>query len=537
MARLSQQALSDATQAFLAAGVSDVRNMETLQEALLLVRSRVRETHAGDDLSSQSHGLARAIQPLTLWIMKEPDLVSLDAQSRFDLTWNLYSAGLARTAGAEAFPLITGSEDRWNEAVSQAFGPLSLTPEPLQTPCRGETVRKISACLLLAGLAAFGLDYWVQSGRWRFYLVLSGALLIIAGVLLFYYSPRSQASTPTAGRLQIARPNSEIGPSLPMLGGQNIAEQTELPPGLPPMLAPTLPGNVSFAPTTTPPGLHGVLNVGDYVTITGAGESAPLAGHSGQIKQVSDGKCEIQLSSGLKIGPLHESCFRKTGAGDQANAVTLEAPGATGQFYAPFALGGNDTKVQMQAGRLKTALEKSSALQSTIPTWGQLFWQAVKNEDDLYGLENAVKTVLLGHGYIGAATISPPRVDELKRQLAQLETWGGPPHGSGGSVLRVSEGDRVSDPEQMAWHLRLPADLQRAGPEIYRNIRSEGVSSVRQWVNEQHPSLEQKATPQYQDLFMTATIIDYEVAECKTEGMLMQKLAVSDALEIHLRKL
>ena len=104
-------------------------------------------------------------------------------------------------------------------------------------------------------------------------------------------------------------------------------------------------------------------------------------------------------------------------------------------------------------------------------------------------------------------------------------------------MLRVVEGDRVADPEQMAWHLKLPADLQRAGPEMYRNIRAEGVSSVRQWVNEQHPSLEQKSTPQYQDLFMTATIVDFELAECRTEGMLMAKLATSDALEIHLRRL
>ena len=55
----------------------------------------------------------------------------------------------------------------------------------------------------------------------------------------------------------------------------------------------------------------------------------------------------------------------------------------------------------------------------------------------------------------------------------------------------------VSDPERMAWHLHLPADLQRAAPELYRNIRSEGAASVRQWVNEQHPSLEQKQTAQY----------------------------------------
>ena len=58
---------------------------------------------------------------------------------------------------------------------------------------------------------------------------------------------------------------------------------------------------------TAPPGLHGVFNVGDYVNITGAGESAPLAGQTGQIKEVVDGKFAVQLTSGLKIGPLLES--------------------------------------------------------------------------------------------------------------------------------------------------------------------------------------------------------------------------------------
>ena len=87
----------------------------------------------------------------------------------------------------------------------------------------------------------------------------------------------------------------------------------------------------------------------------------------------------------------------------------------------------------------------------------------------------------------------------------------------------------MHDPEQLSWHLRLPPDLQRAAPELYRNIRAEGVNSVRQWVNGQHPSLEQKNSTQYQDLFMAATIIDYELAECKSEQALTHKLATSDS--------
>ena len=105
-------------------------------------------------------------------------------------------------------------------------------------------------------------------------------------------------------------------------------------------------------------------------------------------------------------------------------------------------------------------------------------------------------------------------------------------------ILRNSADQvEVTDPEQMAWHLKLPADLQRAGPELYRNIRAEGVGSVRQWVNEQHAGLEAKNTTAFQDLFMAATIIDFELASCRSESQVMAKLATSDTLEIHLRKL
>ena len=56
-------------------------------------------------------------------------------------------------------------------------------------------------------------------------------------------------------------------------------------------------------------------------------------------------------------------------------------------------------------------------------------------------------------------------------------------------------------------------------------------------MNEQHPTIEQKQSGGYQDLFTAATIIDYEVASCKSEESLMHRLATSDTLEIQLRKL
>ena len=74
----------------------------------------------------------------------------------------------------------------------------------------------------------------------------------------------------------------------------------------------------------------------------------------------------------------------------------------------------------------------------------------------------------------------------------------------------------------MAWHLKLPADsFNVQEPELYRNIRAEGVGSVRQWVNEQHAGLEAKSSSQFQDLFTAATIIDFELAGCRSESEVM----------------
>ena len=319
----------------------------------------------------------------------------------------------------------------------------------------------------------------------------------------------------------------------------------------PPMHAPPFPGNgmADLGMTMTPGPLatsalaagSAGLQVGAAVLLNGQGPTVALVGSKGVVTAIRDGLHEVRLDSGLVVGSLMSEALTLVPMSDsQGTQAVPPAAGnqssGSGDFYAPFAAGAEE-KVKQQAGRLKVALEKSSALASTLPSWATLFWQSVKNEADLYGLETLVREALASHGYVGVSTISPPRVEELKKQLAELESYGGPSHGLGAAMLRASAGQTVADPEQMAWHLKLPADMQRAAPELYRNIRAEGVSSVRQWVNEQHAGLEAKSTSQFQDLFTAATIIDFELAGCRSEGELMSRLATSDTLEIHLRKL
>ena len=291
------------------------------------------------------------------------------------------------------------------------------------------------------------------------------------------------------------------------------------------------------------------LQVGSVVRIADEHEVLALRGQPGRVLMIRDEGFEVLLDSGMVASRIAASSLRLTTPTVTqepqlpSTGVNQQAPAplngdVTSQFYAPFSGAGLPNKTQSQATRLKDALVKAQGLSATVTSWPSLFWQSVKNEKDLYGLDDVVKRALEAHGYLGDASNGPPRFEELKTALGQLEVAGGPPHGVGGSILR---GDGppglVSDPEQMAWHLRLPSDLQRAAPELYRNIRSEGSASVRQWVNEQHPTLEQKQGAQYQDLFTAATIIDYEVASCKTEETLMHRLATSDTLEIQLRKL
>lgn len=99
---------------------------------------------------------------------------------------------------------------------------------------------------------------------------------------------------------------------------------------------------------------------------------------------------------------------------------------AVGEFYAPFSVGGVPSKLQAQAGRLKDALTKANALATSMPAWASLLRQAVKNEKDIYSLEPEINKLLQSHGYIGEGTISPPRCDELKKALFEVETLGGP---------------------------------------------------------------------------------------------------------------
>eukprot|EP00438_Fugacium_kawagutii_P010988 Skav206619 [mRNA] locus=scaffold1562:262408:264393:+ [translate_table: standard] len=535
MAKLSALAISDAVAAFAAAGLADTRDFDALTETLLLIRNRIRASPTADDLMGQRLGIQRCVQPLVQWLDSEPDIVILDVQQKVDLLWNLYLATVSRTALADAFPLVCGNEETWNDAMTELFmaGP---PMEPVSSQ-PGHFRLGLSTWMLGLGLLGFGVDHYMASGRWRFYIVVVSTLLV--GLSFFlryhgYYWWWYRSSMPMTSHAAI-----------PLRPRPNVPPRVQTTPQVqPPPYAPPVPGNAAaeLRSAGSMGVSSGVLAAGTRVLLNGAGNTAACVGLQGTIARTEHGCYDVELDSGLRKARVSFEGLTVVPPGSDLPTPAVppsmtHTPGS-GSVYAPYANDSNTELVKTQATRMRTALEKAYALQSTQPAWGALFWQAVKNEADLYGIQGPLQKILAAHGYVGPATVGPPRYEELKRQLAEVETLGTAPHGTGGALLQTAQnGSMASDPEHMVWHLRLPPDLQRAGPEIYRNIRAEGVASVRQWVNEQHAGLEARNTTQFQDLFTAATIIDFELASCRSETELMSRLAVSDTLEIQLRKL
>lgn len=538
MTMLSQQALQDAITATVQASGSAPEDQAGLEEALLTLRSRIRSAGRLDTLVQQRAGLSRALGPLVTWIDREPLLRTLDQGTRSDLLWNLFTAGVSRTQSAESFPLITGDEAQWSDLVSG----LSSAAPPPEVMVQRSATGILHLQVLLLGLICLAADPWMPSDRFRFYTTAGGTFLVACAGMMWTFG-----WTTFPGGQSPSIPSRNPSPGVLNPGARAFEPVGEMPPLEP------LPEDVPFdhPPTGVPPvpsteqqvGMHRMTSqapltswtIGQRCRLLAIPPYNSLAGQCGRVSSVKPETLGIQLDSGLTLQDVPPRAIIAETTVDTTNTASTEASNLT---YAPLAgLGGGSTRLQLQAARPKDAVIKAHGLAATTPQWGALFWQAVRNEKEIYGLEPELGNVLQSHGYVGDATIGPPRPEELRKSLQEIETLGAPAHGTGGTYARIADVNHGENPEQMAWHLKLPADLQRAAPELYRNIRAEGVSSVRQWVNDQHPTLEAKQTAGYQDLFSAATIIDFELADCKSEAAVMHKLATSDSLEIQLRKL
>ena len=77
--------------------------------------------------------------------------------------------------------------------------------------------------------------------------------------------------------------------------------------------------------------------------------------------------------------------------------------------------------------------------------------------------------ILRSHGYLGPGSTTPPRAEELEKFLVELESKGMAGSCASPDLLEDIEAWALTD-DMAEWGSRLPATLQMAAPEIYRNI-------------------------------------------------------------------
>ena len=90
-------------------------------------------------------------------------------------------------------------------------------------------------------------------------------------------------------------------------------------------------------------------------------------------------------------------------------------------------------------------------------------------------------------------------------------------------------------PELVRFDQRLSPALARAAPAIYANIRSRGATGVRDWLSTWYSSA--VSDPEWGDIWNAAVSVDMALAGSLNDAELQQRLATSDQLELHLRRL
>ena len=205
------------------------------------------------------------------------------------------------------------------------------------------------------------------------------------------------------------------------------------------------------------------------------------------------------------------------------------------EVYTPYsaAFGIKQVKVQEQAKELLDQLRSYSGESATDPAWPIRFWHCVTELGDK--LEPVLKAQLTGHGYIGPATRTAPRTADLVTTLQSFANTGAPPHGRALPAQPELQAVDWLQEDNVQYDLKLPSDLQRAAPEIYRNIRGRGYANIRAYLQNDYQGSKDGGV--WVDIWNQATLLDARVKQCGTSRAVTEMLATADEAEIFLRRL
>ena len=277
-------------------------------------------------------------------------------------------------------------------------------------------------------------------------------------------------------------------------------------PALPPAHANPAIAVEAMSPSILPSAMRSLINYANETQQTGAlSETARLMqAHRG-------GPGAAAMPAALTPTPL---------GGDQRPI--------SGSGWHPFM---NASTTQAQAHQLYEALRVLEGRRAYDGAWAADFWSEVAAISARQALSPDLERVLVAHGYYGPGTAVVPR-DTLRTELRSFAETGGPTHGAG---IAPSERPRQAAAAETRWEHKLDPSVKRAAPEIYRNMRSQGVSNCREWVDRNFRG--DKTGAAWVDLWNLATEVDFVIGPLTSDEMIFGTLSNSDGLEIKMRRL
>ena len=157
---------------------------------------------------------------------------------------------------------------------------------------------------------------------------------------------------------------------------------------------------------------------------------------------------------------------------------------------------------------------------------------------ELEGLQSASKDAVIMFDYKRAGTQVPPRTLTLTKELPALESTSALQPGTASELfngMKAKTDNLVAD-NACSWHSRVPSDLNRASPEIYRSMRASGAASVRDFISQLFAP-DQRSSQVFTELFTAASGVDFTLANQKTEEDILASLSSDDLIEMSLRKI
>lgn len=207
-----------------------------------------------------------------------------------------------------------------------------------------------------------------------------------------------------------------------------------------------------------------------------------------------------------------------------------------GGNYAP--LSGQSSVAE--SSRVKSATLVLAMLSMTYSSvdifWPQHFWQIIQLYMDHAMLDAVVMSLLQKFGYSGAECTTTPRMPDFKSVLERIATMA-PAQGDSAGFGPLADVGSLAQVSANRWTTQLPIDFKRSALEIFRNVRSMGCVTVRDWVSQNYSG--QRNSDIWVDLWTIATMLDYRIADAAVHGDqgAVNLLNSDDAIELAFRRL